>query len=170
MKLMFRWLAVTTAALVVCLESTGVEARTPQTLNTNSVPSVDLLAQARRFPRAFRVPIRGRRGGIPIVEVTLNGEQTFPMLVDTGASITTITPEMARAIRFRRQGTVRVRVGSGEVVEMPRGSLSSINVGEAEGNDVTVLVGSVPLLGQNFFSDYNVTIAENFVVLRPKRR
>jgi hypothetical protein len=36
---------------------------------------------------------------------------------------------------------------------------TSIRAGEAESNNLTVLVGSTPLLGQNFFSDYNVTIA-----------
>jgi aspartyl protease family protein len=120
--------------------------------------------------RVFRVPIRDRRGGIPVIDVTLNDQQTFPMLVDTGASITTITPQMARAIRFRAQGSERVRVGSGEVIEMPRGRISSLRAGEAESNNLTVLVGSTPLLGQNFFSDYNVTIAQDFIVFRRRVR
>lgn len=164
MKLTFKWLGITTAALLVCLEAVSVEARTQQSLKTDSVPNPELLAQ--KFPRqvlisqrVFRVPIRARRGGIPVIDVTLNDQQTFPMLVDTGASITTITPQMARAIGFRAQGSERVRVGSGEVIEMPRGRISSIRAGEAESNNLTVLVGSTPLLGQNFFSNYNVTLA-----------
>jgi aspartyl protease family protein len=92
------------------------------------------------------------------------------MLVDTGASITTITPQMARAIRFRAQGSERVRVGSGEVIEMPRGRISSLRAGEAQSNNLTVLVGSTPLLGQNFFSDYNVTLAQDFIVFRRRLR
>jgi aspartyl protease family protein len=77
---------------------------------------------------------------------------------------------MARAIRFRAQGSQRIRVGSGEVIEMPRGRISSICVGEAESNNLTVLVGSTPLLGQNFFSDYNVTISQDFIVFRRRVR
>ena len=175
MKLTFKWLGITTAALLICLEAVSVEARTQQSLKTDSVPNLELLAQ--RSPRqllmnqrVFRVPIRDRRGGIPVIDVTLNDQQTFPMLVDTGASITTITPQMARAIRFRAQGSERVRVGSGEVIEMPRGRISSLRAGEAQSNNLTVLVGSTPLLGQNFFSDYNVTIAQDFIVFRRRVR
>jgi len=92
------------------------------------------------------------------------------MLVDTGASIMTITPDMAKAISFRAQGTQRVRVASGEVVEMPRGTISSIQVGGAQTSDVTVLVGSLPLLGQNFISEYNLMMGQDFIVFRPKLR
>lgn len=172
-----KWLGITTAALLICLEAVSVDARTQQSLRTDSVLNLNQLAQARRpFRRplrnqdVIRVPILERRGGIPIVGVTLNNDRTFPMLVDTGASITIITPTMARAVDFRPQGKEKIRIASGDVIEMPRGSLSSMNVGDAQSSDVTVLVGSAPLLGQNFFKEYNVTIAEKFIVFRRKLR
>lgn len=175
MKFTFKWLGISTATLLICLEAASVKASTPPT--RTDVPNVNLLAQLRRFPGrplnnqgAFRVPILGRKAGIPIVAVTLDGGQTFPMLVDTGASITTITPDMAKAISFRAQGKQRVRVASGEVVEMPRGTISSIQVGGAKTSDVTVLVGSLPLLGQNFISEYNLMMGQDFIVFRPKLR
>jgi hypothetical protein len=77
---------------------------------------------------------------------------------------------MARAARFKQEDIVKIKVGSGDVIDMPRGRVSSLRVGKAELNDFTVVVGSTPLLGQNFFGDYNVTIGENFVVFRPRRR
>lgn len=177
MQHMYKCLGITTAALLICLEAVSVDARTQQSLRIDSVPNLNQLAQSRRpFQRplrnqdVIRVPILERRSGIPIIAVTLNGDRTFPMLVDTGASITIITPAMARAIDFRPQGKEKIRIANGDVIEMPRGQLSSINAGAAEGSDVTVLVGNAPLLGQNFFRDYNVTIAENFVVFRRKLR
>jgi aspartyl protease family protein len=178
MKHTFRWLGITTTAMLICLEAASVEARTQHSLSTNSVPNVEQLAQLGRFPRrpammnqgGFRVPIRGRRGGIPVIDVTFNGEQTFQMLVDTGASITTITPDMAKAIGFKPQGKEKIRTSSGEVVEMLTGSISSIEVGGAQSNNFTVLVGGVPLLGQNFFSKYNVMIGQDFIVFRQKLR
>jgi aspartyl protease family protein len=118
----------------------------------------------------IRVPIEGRTGGIPIIAVTLNGQRTFPMMVDTGASLTIITPQMARAIGFRQEGSEKIRVANGDIEEMPRGRISSIRVGDAEKRNFTVLVGSAPLLGQNFFSEYNVTVAQNFVVFRQRAR
>ncbi|MEB3211436.1 MAG: hypothetical protein VKL39_08770, partial [Leptolyngbyaceae bacterium] len=39
----------------------------------------------------FRAPIVRRAGGTPVVMVTFNGNQTFEMIVDTGASGTVIT-------------------------------------------------------------------------------
>jgi hypothetical protein len=66
--------------------------------------------------------------------------------------------------------TSLVRVASGEVVEMPRGTISSIQVGGAKTSEVTVLVGSLPLLGQNFISEYNLMMGQDFIVFRPKLR
>jgi predicted aspartyl protease len=174
MKLTFKLLGITTAILV-CLEAVNVKASTPQ-INSD-LPSVNLLAQIRRFPRqplnnpgGFRVPILGRRSGIPVIAVTLDGQETFPMMVDTGASTTMITPEMARAIRFRPQGKESVRVASGQVLEVPVGRISSIQVGGATTNNVEVWVGNTPLLGQNFISQYNLVMAQDFIVFRPKLR
>ncbi len=174
MKLTLKSLSITTAILLICLETNSVKASTLQ-LNTD-LPSANLLAQMRRpgqnlnNPGAFRVPILGRKSGIPIVAVTLDGQDTFPMLVDTGATYTTITPEMARAIGFKPQGKQKVRLASGEVMEMPRGTISSIQVGGSQTNNATILVGNVPLLGQNFLSEHNVMMGQNFIVFRPKLR
>ncbi len=177
MKRTFKWLGISAATLLISLETVSVDAHTQQSLKVNSTPNVELLAQLGQFPRRtlgerrmFRVPIQGRSGGIPIVAVTLNGERTFPMLVDTGASITTITPAMARAVGVRSQGKVRVTLAGGQTVEMPRGRVSSIHVGEAQLNDFTVLIGDVPLLGQNFFNEYNVTVGRDFIVFRQRLR
>jgi predicted aspartyl protease len=174
MKLAFKWLGITTAILV-SLESISVKASTPQ-IKTD-LPSANLLAQMRRIPGQYlnnsgvsRVPILARSGGTPIIAVTLDGRKTFPMLVDTGATYTMITPEMARAIGFQPQGKQKIRVASGEVLEVPKGTIDSIQVGEAQTNNATILVGSVPLLGQNFLSAHNVIMAQNFIVFRPKLR
>ena len=176
MKRTFGWLGLTTAAVLICLEGASVAADNRPSRSNDSVPTLELLAQ-RRLPRrplenegVIRVPIRDRVSGIPVIAVTLNGNRTFPILVDTGATFTTITPEMARAARFKQEDIVKIRVGSGDVIDMPRGRVSSLRVGKAELNNFTVVVGSTPLLGQNFFGDYNVTIGENFVVFRPRRR
>ena len=177
MKHTFKYLGISAATLLISLEAVSVDAHTQQSLKVNSTSNVELLAQIGQFPRRtfgdrrmFRVPIQGRSAGIPIVAVTLNGDRTYPMLVDTGASITTITPAMARAIGVRPQGKVRVTLASGQTMEMSRGRISSIHVGDAQLNDFTVLIGEVPLLGQNFFSEYNVTVGRDFIVFRQRFR
>lgn len=174
MKNAFGWLGFTTAAILISLQGVSAATDTQQSLKINSLPNGELVAQQQRFPgrnfgRGFRVPILDRAGGIPIVAVTLNGEK-FPMLLDTGASMTMITEKMARSSGFRQQGTERVRVADGRVKEVRKGTISSINVGNLQMNNFEVLVGEVPLLGQNFFGEYNVTIAQDFVVFRERMR
>ncbi len=175
MKPTFGWLCLTTATLLIGLESVSFAADHQPIQRTDSVPSIDLVAQRRlerrldRAQQGFRVPIHGRVAGIPVIPVTL-GNRTFPILVDTGATVTTITPEMAKAAGFRREGMVKVTLGNGDVVEMPKGRISSIAIVDTVINKFKVIVGSTPLLGQNFFGGYNVTIGQNAVVFRERRR
>ncbi|MCT7950392.1 retroviral-like aspartic protease family protein [Ancylothrix sp. C2] len=114
----------------------------------------------------FQVPIKRRDGGIPVIDVTFNGKQKFEMLLDTGASITKITEAMANSLGVVADGKIRAQVASGDFVEFPTGRVSQINVGGAVASNVQVSIGSVPLLGQNFFGGYDVTIKKDVVELR----
>lgn len=114
-------------------------------------------------PKSFQAKILRRMGGIPVIDVTFNGKQKFEMLLDTGASQTTITPEMADAIGMVPVGTQKATVASGEAVEFPEGRVASIGVGGAVVKDAMVSVAPVPLLGQNFFGSYTVIIKKDIV-------
>ena len=120
-------------------------------------------------PDVFQTQIKRRLGGTPVVEVTFNGQHTFEMILDTGASQTTITPRMAAALSVVPVGVERARVASGEVMEFPVGRVTSLAVGGAVMNDALVSVGPVALLGQNFFGDYDVTIKQKVVEFRVRR-
>jgi predicted aspartyl protease len=178
MKNTFKWIGLTSASLFISLTAASIAAYSQPRPLGDSRPGVNLLSQNRRFPRQggvggqqmSRVPIEERAGGIPVLAVTFNGNRRFPMLLDTGASITTITPEMARVLRFRQENTIKLTVANGQTVNVPVGRVSSIEVGGFVMNDFEVAVASVPLLGQNFHGRFNMTIRENFVFLRPKLR
>ncbi|HEY9810361.1 MAG TPA: retropepsin-like aspartic protease [Halomicronema sp.] len=114
----------------------------------------------------FQVPIKRRDGGIPVIDVMFNGKQKFEMLLDTGASITKITEAMAKTLGVVADGKIRAQVASGDFVDFPTGKVSQINVGGAVASNVQVSIGSVPLLGQNFFGAYDVTIKKDVVELR----
>lgn len=177
MKNILKWLGLTSASLVVSLTAASIAANSQPSPFSDSRPSVNWLAQYRRFPGPgrpgaqplIRVPIEDRAGGIPVVAVTFNGNRRFPMLLDTGASITIITPEMAKALRFRQEGTINIQVASGQSKKIPVGRVASIEVGGYVINNFEVAVAPTPLLGQNFYSRFNMTIRENFVFLRPKQ-
>ncbi len=120
----------------------------------------------------FQAPIKRRKHGIPVIDVTFNGTQTFEMFVDTGASKTVLTPQMAAALRIAPIGKAKVDTSSDKGVDMFFGRMASI---EAAGAVVrNTLVGVSPaldtgLLGEDFFSRYEVVIKENVVEFRSQQ-
>jgi predicted aspartyl protease len=118
----------------------------------------------------FNVPIIRRVGGTPVVNVTFNGNQSFEMIVDTGASGTLITRQMAASLRIVPVGEARVDTASARDVSFPLGYVNSIQVGGAVARNIVVAVAGpelgIGLLGHDFFGDYDVTIRQNEVEFR----
>jgi hypothetical protein len=79
--------------------------------------------------KVFQAKIKRRAGGTPVIDVVFNGNKTFEMIVDTGASGTLITQRMATALGVRQVGTGRAGIADGSVVEFPLGVVRSIRVG-----------------------------------------
>ncbi len=115
----------------------------------------------------FEVPIKRRDAGIPVIDVTFNGNKTFEMMVDSGASITKVTQEMARAMGLKPDGTIKSQIASGDIIESPTARVASIAVGGAVSRDLMVSIGSVALLGQNFVGNYEMTIKKEAIEFRP---
>ena len=66
----------------------------------------------------YQVPIKRRLEGIPIIDVTFNDQQTFEMMVDTGASSTVLTVEMAEALDLVPEGVMLVNTPSASGVSL----------------------------------------------------
>lgn len=115
----------------------------------------------------FQVPIKRRDGGIPVVDVTFNGNKTYEMMVDSGASITKVTEKMAKEMGLKPDGTIKSQIASGDIIESPTARVASLAVGGAVSRDVIVAIGSVALLGQNFLGNYEVTIKKDMIEFRP---
>lgn len=122
----------------------------------------------------FTAPIKRRIGGTPIVEVTFNGQRQFEMIVDTGASGTVITQEMADALGIVPVGRAKANTASSRAVEFPVGYVNSMAVGGVIVNKVAVAIAGAELetglLGHDFFGNYDVTIKRNVVEFRPQLR
>lgn len=117
----------------------------------------------------FSVPIKGRPGGTPLIEVIFNGRK-FDMLFDTGASSTLITLAMAYTLDLKAVGTTQKMVADGAIVELP---LTVVESTEISGRvkrklEVAVAPPSMPigLLGQDFFEGYDIAIKENVIEFR----
>ncbi|MEH2135544.1 retropepsin-like aspartic protease family protein [Nostoc sp.] len=122
----------------------------------------------------FTAPIKRRLGGTPIVEVTFNGQRQFEMIIDTGASGTVITQEMANALGVVTVGRAKANTASSRAVEFPVGYVNSMAIGGVIVNKIPVAIAGADLetglLGHDFFGNYDVTIKRNVVEFRPQLR
>jgi clan AA aspartic protease (TIGR02281 family) len=123
-----------------------------------------------RASRVFEVPIKRRKNGIPVIEVRFNNRYTFDMMLDTGASVIAVTPEIAEVLGLKIEKTVPVSTPSDDSVEMPLSKVSSVSVGNLTANNLEALIANsldIGLLGQNFFDGYDITIKRNSIEFRP---
>jgi predicted aspartyl protease len=118
--------------------------------------------------RVARIAIVDRRGGTPVVSVNLTaagGSQPFPMLFDTGATATLITPAMASAIGVTYVDEVFVTVADGRQVRLPVGFVE-VEVGGLVKRNVPVIVGgSVGLLGQDIYGEFGISVGSTVIDL-----
>lgn len=115
----------------------------------------------------FTAPIKRRQRGTPVIDVTFNGTQTFEMVVDTGASGTVITQAMAKSLKIVPDGAVTANTASAKGVTFRTGIVDSIAVDGAVAQKVRVAIGGAELemglLGQDFFSQYDVSLKQEVV-------
>jgi predicted aspartyl protease len=116
--------------------------------------------------KVFQAKIKRRDAGTPVIDVVFNGNKTFEMIVDTGASGTLITQRMASVLGVRPVRTARAGIADGSVVEFPLGMVRSIGVGGAVIQNVEVAIAKqmqIGLLGHDFFGNYDVKIKKDVV-------
>ncbi|MBI4422589.1 MAG: clan AA aspartic protease [Elusimicrobia bacterium] len=107
-----------------------------------------------------------REGSHLIVSVVFNGKVRAKMLVDTGASVTSLTPVLAERVEpsSDRDGTAQLTLGDGRKVKARRFQAKSIEVGrtKVEGADVVVLPPPGPgldgLLGMSFLEHFSTEV------------
>jgi aspartyl protease family protein len=121
-------------------------------------------------PKAFFVPIIGRKNDIPIVEVTFNDQQTFSMLFDTGASSTLITHDMAKKMDLIPVGKTQGVIANGSVATFTFAFVKTQRTSERLKRYMGVAIAppelEMGLLGQDFFEGYDFTIKENVIEFR----
>ena len=109
------------------------------------------------------VPLEASRG-VWIAHVVLNGRQAGRFLVDTGASVTLVSPALARALELRPAGdqTTQLQTVAGNTVGSTA-VLASVRLGEIEARDVTVVIHDPGLdldgiLGNSFLGRFTITL------------
>lgn len=125
----------------------------------------------RATPGMFQAQITRRLGGIPVIEVMFNDQHSFEMIVDTGASGTLITQEMAKRLQVEPVDSVTSVVADGSKVTFDLGYVKSIAVNGAVVRDIPVAIAprmAIGLLGHDFFGNYDVQIKQDVVEFRPR--
>ncbi|MEL6551902.1 MAG: retropepsin-like aspartic protease [Cyanobacteria bacterium J06621_11] len=131
-------------------------------------PTSSLAASSPTQPT--QIPIVRRLHGTPVVLVTFNGMRTYEMILDTGASRTLITRQMANELGVVPTERMLAATASQAEVSFDIGQMSSISMGNVELRNTPVTIGdavSLGLLGNDFLQGYDVTIRaqENVVEL-----
>ncbi|MEO8327503.1 MAG: retropepsin-like aspartic protease [Nitrospirota bacterium] len=137
--------------------------------------------QDRPFNEDITIPLT-KNGGSFVVQVLLNQERSAQLIVDTGASMTVLSTQVA--IDLGILGTTDNEIltvnTAGGSVQVNMNYLSSISVGTAQATNVAVALHDLPdipepiegLLGMSFLKHFLVTLdAEHArLILRPKQQ
>lgn len=137
------------------------------------------LALAEAEPQVSEVEVVGiplhRRGNHFIVDARPANGRSIRLLIDTGASMTILTPDVLeqRGIRYQNTGKTSVFNTANGPVRAPIYKLDSLLVGDWQVNDLEIGVlnlgsgSSVDgLLGMNFLSRFQFFIDQNEALLR----
>ncbi|MCU0551730.1 MAG: retroviral-like aspartic protease family protein [Leptolyngbya sp. Prado105] len=122
---------------------------------------------AEQRTKGVEVPIKYRKNNIPVVDVLFNNNQRFEMMVDTGASATMITQEMARQLGARSIGETQAMTAAG-ITTVQIAMVQSISISGKTIRDVPVSIGplDIGLLGHDFFGNCEITIKRDVVELK----
>jgi predicted aspartyl protease len=117
------------------------------------------------------IPIKSRRNGIPVIDVKFNNNHVFEMMLDTGASQIVITQQMAKTLNVSHFQDVWVSTPSNSLVAMSSGYLYSVGVANLSQQNPLVITSptmDIGLLGQSFFSHYDLTIKSDVIEFRER--
>jgi clan AA aspartic protease (TIGR02281 family) len=115
------------------------------------------------------------RGGW-IADVVLNDSRRARFLVDTGASVTVLSPDLADVLGITpspRARMMRLQTLTGET-QAPIVMISSVRIGDLEARDVIAVIhetaGLDGILGNTFLARYTVTLDARQGLLTVRRR
>lgn len=126
-----------------------------------------------RLQGIYQIPIKRRVNNIPMVEVVINGRYHLEMLFDTGASGIVLNKKVADRLGMTYgDGVMMIHTAGGNIVS-PVGKIDSLQAGQLQVRGLEVMVtpqlGDISgLLGQAFYTHYDVTIKKDVIELHPR--
>jgi len=127
----------------------------------------DALAGLEKNLRKHTIALSKSSGGL-LTEVTLNDKVNCVMIVDTGASVVSITRNIAGQLGMDLGGAhkdIELILADGSLVKAKAVSLKSVRVGDSKAEDVLAVVVDNPpapgvdgLLGMSFLGNFSVKV------------
>lgn len=147
-------------------------AGTSREIDTGEAPDTETGETQNATPVTYEAPIVRRSGGTPVIQVRFNNQYTIEMIVDTGASGTVLTQQVAQTLGIQPIGETNMATASAQNVPFLLGRVNSMEVnGASLENAVVAIAGpdlETGLLGNDFFSDYDVTVKSDVVEFRER--
>jgi clan AA aspartic protease (TIGR02281 family) len=107
-----------------------------------------------------------------VIDVSFNRGQVFEMIVDTGASNTVITPQMAQALGVQPSAVQRFDTATAQGIELGVGQVAEISAGGVVAQNMTVAIAGpelpTGLLGHDFFGNYDMTVKRDVIEFRTR--
>lgn len=121
--------------------------------------------------RSFTIPIIKKLDGVPIIEVTINGQERFQMMLDTGASKTLLTKGAKQKLALQAIGSTAASTANGKA-NFETVALDSIQFGAGVTSNLSVAVAndnmSYGLLGHDVYQGYDITLREDTVLFEKR--
>jgi clan AA aspartic protease (TIGR02281 family) len=121
--------------------------------------------------RSFSIPIIKKLEGVPIVEVTINGQERFQMMLDTGASRTLLTKGAKQKLGLQPIGSTAAKTANG-TADFETVAIDSIQFGEGVASNLSVAVANdsmnYGLLGHDVYQGYDITLREDSVLFEKR--
>ena len=120
----------------------------------------------------IKIRIKRFRNKIPTVDVVFNGNRTYEMIFDTGASHTLITAEMAKSLSVVSYNYADFNIADGSNVRFSVGEVKSIEIGSHKMQVMPVVIAEkadIGLLGNDFFGQFDVKIGRSEIELTPRK-
>ncbi|MGB3517831.1 MAG: tetratricopeptide repeat protein [Elainellaceae cyanobacterium] len=127
--------------------------------------------QSKGKPNALRLLIKYMVANCPVVDVVLNGDYRFNMILDPQFSLTLISPVIARTANVIPSGKRWCYTNDGGMIELAVGLLQSVTLGSATHQNITAAIANQEteaVLGQDVLRHYQLRILDQEVELVPK--
>ncbi len=120
----------------------------------------------------IKIRIKRFKNKIPIIDVVFNGDRSYEMVFDTGASHTLITSEMAKSLSVVPYNYADFNIADGSNVKFPVGEVKSIEIGSLKMQVFPLVIAeksNIGLLGHDFFGGFDIKIGQSEIELFPRK-